>query len=339
MDAAPSTPSPTGTPAACRSRVRQMPAPSRALDEGQWATPVPESASARIAGSSRWMPCASHTSGPSQPRESTYSTGEQPNRSRQKASSSVVSARWVCSRTPLSRASAADCSSSSPVTENGEQGATPRRSIESGDGSWWRSTASDVASRIASISSTTWSGGSPPRLAPRSIAPRVGRKRSPTERAASISAAEQVAAVGGEHVVVVGRGRAAGARELHERPGRAGAQQLLVQARPHGVERGEPLEERVVDREAAGQPLVEVVVGVDQPRGGQAAGAVDVRRPGQVAGRRPGADRGDPVALDDHVAAGVLRAIGVHRRDRAALDHDRHRIRPAARCTASMIFS
>ncbi len=165
-----------------------MPAPSRALDDGQWATPVPEAASAAMAGSSRWTPWASHTSGPSQPSESTYSTGEQPNRSRQKASSSSVSARWVCSRTPLSRASFAACSSRSPVTENGEHGATPMRSIESGDGSWWRSIAAAVASRIASISSTTWSGGSPPRLWPRSMEPRVGRKRSPTVRAASISA-------------------------------------------------------------------------------------------------------------------------------------------------------
>ena len=41
LEAAPSTPSPTGTPPSRRSRVRQMPAPSRALDDGQCAMPVP----------------------------------------------------------------------------------------------------------------------------------------------------------------------------------------------------------------------------------------------------------------------------------------------------------
>ena len=36
-------------------------------------------------------------------------------------------------RTPLRRDSSAVCRSSSPVTENGEHGATPIRSIESND--------------------------------------------------------------------------------------------------------------------------------------------------------------------------------------------------------------
>ena len=134
--AAPSTPRPTGTPAARRSAVRAMPAPSRALDDGQCATPVPVSASFLMAGSSKWMPWASQTSSPSQSSASMYSTGVRPKRSRQNSSSSRVSARWVCSRTPLSRASAAACRSRSPVTENGEQGASPMRSIESGPGSW-----------------------------------------------------------------------------------------------------------------------------------------------------------------------------------------------------------
>ena len=90
-----------------RSRVRQMPAPSRALDDGQWATPVRVAANVAMSESSRWTPWASQTSGPSQPSDSTYSTGPQPNFSRQKSSSSTVSARCVCSRTPLSRASTA----------------------------------------------------------------------------------------------------------------------------------------------------------------------------------------------------------------------------------------
>ena len=55
----------------------------------------------------------------------------------------------------LARASAAQSRISSPVTENGEQGATAIRVIESGDGSCQRSIASCDAARIASWSSTT----------------------------------------------------------------------------------------------------------------------------------------------------------------------------------------
>ena len=62
------------------------------------------------------------------------------------------------------------------------------RSIESGPGSWWVSIAAAVAARMVSMSSTTWSGGSPPSRRPRSIEPRVGMNRRPTRRAASISA-------------------------------------------------------------------------------------------------------------------------------------------------------
>ena len=50
--------------------VRAMPAPSRALDVGQCATPVPVAASFSMAASSKWMPCASQTSSPSQPSDS-----------------------------------------------------------------------------------------------------------------------------------------------------------------------------------------------------------------------------------------------------------------------------
>ena len=86
----------------------------------------------------------------------------------------------------------------------------------------------------------------------------------------------------------------------------------------------------------------------------QASGAVDVPGIGQVTRRRARADGGDPVALDDDVADGVLRPPGVHRDDRAPVEHDRGHgaspaptgrsraapaIRPAASRTASRIFS
>ena len=81
--AAPSTPRPTGTPALRRSLSRHTPAPSRALEEGQCATPVPLEASAAMPASSKWIPCANQTSSASQPREARWSTGDIENRSRQ----------------------------------------------------------------------------------------------------------------------------------------------------------------------------------------------------------------------------------------------------------------
>ena len=276
FEAAPSTPSPTGTPAECRSRVRQIPAPSRALttDSGRCRSasrPRPDGAS------SKWIPWANQTSGPSQPRDATYSTGEQPNFSRQKSSSSTVSARWVCSRTPFrepgrrpastarrsprtaSRAQPRSAASS-PVTGR-DAGRSPRLSPRGSRRSPRRRGPAGVrpCSRRGP-SSPAWAGtAARPYEPPRSRRPADRRRRR-------------------EDVVVVHRGRAAGPGELDERSGRARAHRVLVEAAPDRVERREPLEQRVVDGEAAGQPLVEVMVGVDQSRRGQAAGAVDVRR-------------------------------------------------------------
>ena len=86
---------------------------------------------------------------------------------------------------------------------------------------------------------------------------------------------EQVAAVAGEQVVVVGGGRAAGLRERGQPGLGGGALDLLVDVRPHGVERLQPLEQRRLLGEAAGRPLVEVVVAVDEPGRGEHAAAVD----------------------------------------------------------------
>ena len=113
-----------------------MPAPSRALELGQCATPVPVSPKRRTSCSSRCTQCASQTSSPSQPSRSRYSTGRQPNSSMQKRSSSSVSAMCVCSRTPRARASSADSRISSCVTLNGEHGASAIRTIASGEVSW-----------------------------------------------------------------------------------------------------------------------------------------------------------------------------------------------------------
>ena len=151
-----------------------MPAPSRAFEVGQCATDVPVAANRLTAASSRCTQWASQTSGPSQPRSSAYSAGVRPSACRQYASSSRVSARCVCIRTPRARARSAVSRMSRGLTENGEHGAAATRTMAPGDGSWNRRTASSVAASAASVSSTISSGGRPPADRPRSIDPRHG---------------------------------------------------------------------------------------------------------------------------------------------------------------------
>ena len=118
LEAAPSTPMPTGTPARRIARTGAMPEASRMLEHGQCATPVPVRANSSIPAGSSLTQCAHHTSAPTQPRDCTYSAGVQPNFSRVYAMSWSFSARCVCSDTINSR-----------LTENGEHGATTMRSI------------------------------------------------------------------------------------------------------------------------------------------------------------------------------------------------------------------
>jgi hypothetical protein len=133
---------------------------------------------------------------------------------------------------------------------------------------------------------------------------------------------QQVAATGREHVVVVGARRAPSAREPPQRGGRRGPHDLLVDACPHRVQRREPLEQRGVDSEPAGGPLVEVLVGVDEAGGEHAAGAGEhaVSSPAYVIGSGTGSDRRDPVAVDDDVPGPVLGACGVDGADRDRVD-------------------
>ena len=62
----------------------------------------------------------------------------------------------------------------SGVTLNGEQGARPMRSIDSGSGSWNSAMTRSQSASIAASSSQTLSGGRPPWLWPRLMLPRVG---------------------------------------------------------------------------------------------------------------------------------------------------------------------
>ena len=78
LDAEPSTPSPTRTPASSMSRTGATPAPSLRFEDGQWATPVPVAANLAMSRPERWTQCAHQTSSASQPNRSRYSTGRHP---------------------------------------------------------------------------------------------------------------------------------------------------------------------------------------------------------------------------------------------------------------------
>src|SRR5581483_7848471 len=90
--------------------------------------------------------------------------------------------------------------------------------------------------------------------------------------------AEQVAAAARVEVVVVAAGGAPGERKPAEpRLGR-GVYGLFIDARPARVEVRDPVEEGRILGEAAEDPLVKVMMGVDKARGEQTAGAVDHAR-------------------------------------------------------------
>ncbi|GAA3039077.1 hypothetical protein GCM10020000_16730 [Streptomyces olivoverticillatus] len=99
--------------------------------------------------------------------------------------------------------------------------------------------------------------------------------------------AQEVAGAAGEDVVVVHGGGDAAAHHHRERSAGGRVDHGLVDTGPDGVEGDEPVEEAVVLGEAAGEPLVEVVVGVDQAGRGQVAAAVDAADvPGRLCGGR-----------------------------------------------------
>ena len=79
-----------------------------------------------------------------------YARGRMPVASMVKRSSSRVSHRWVCRRTPSERPNLADSTSRSLVTENGEHGASTTCRIEKGAGSWNFSTVPWESARMAS---------------------------------------------------------------------------------------------------------------------------------------------------------------------------------------------
>ena len=236
------------------------------------------------------------------------------------SSSSWVSARCVCRRTPRARASSAVSAISSPLTEKGDVGASAIRTIAPGSGSWKRSIAAALAARIASRSSTMLVGRQAA-LAAAEVHRAAARVEAQPDRPRGLDLdRQQVAGVAREDVVVVGRGRAARARQRGEPGAGGGVDDRVVDVRPDGVERDEPLEQRRLLRIAARRVLVEVVVAVDEPGRGELAAPVDPPRPLRHGRRRARADGRDPAVLADHVAVRELAPRVVHGRDRAALD-------------------
>ena len=191
-----------------RTRIRLL--------DGQWATPTPAAPSRRDLVGVRASRSGPATPGRcSQPVRSRYSVGRQPNVASENSSSSAFSAKWVCSRTSRRSASSAERTISASVTVNGEHGAErdprpSRRATGRGGGAppprWRRGCRRRRRPRRRAA------GRRPSRDS--DIEPRVGWKRTPRSRAASISAVEQVAGAVRVEVEVVGRRRAARQRQL-----------------------------------------------------------------------------------------------------------------------------
>src|SRR5580658_4875459 len=137
--------------------------------------------------------------------------------------------------------------------------------------------------------------------------------------------AQYITAAAREHVVMISGGRAARPGQPGERGGGRISHDLLVDSRPDRVQLGQPAEQRRVGSPAPGGPLVEVMVRVDQARGGQAAGGPYDQGPGQVEAGRGGAwtDRGELAAVDGYMPRRVLGPPGVHGDDVAPVDQDR----------------
>ena len=179
----------------------------------------------------------------------------------------------MCSRTPSERASTADSRSRSAVTENGEQGAMATRTIDENDGSWYRSTASAMPRRGVGglhreVGRKAALRGSEVHRPARRVQPHADARGRLDDRADDVAGALR------EDVVVVGDGRAPRARQHRHRAGArcpSGGRRSATRA---GRAR-QPVEQDGVLGISAGEPLVEVVVGVDEPRGDQASRAVE----------------------------------------------------------------
>src|SRR5450756_1821702 len=106
---------------------------------------------------------------------------------------------------------------------------------------------------------------------------------------------------------MIGRGGAAGQQQLRHRHGDAEIERLRRQPRPHRIERLQPRKQLAVERrrQRAGQRLVEMVVGVDQPGQHHMVAGLEERRR-RLGLAAPGYQLDDPAILDDNAALGAV---------------------------------
>ena len=266
-----------------------IPAPSRAFDVGQCATPVPvapkRATRARPGGRSGRATRrrrASRAPRGTRPAARRTARGRTPPPRPSRPCACAAARR-------AARANSAVSAISSRVTQNGEHGASAIRHIAPGDGSWKRVERLLVGreDRVAVLDDAV---RRQPALGHAEVHRAAARVEADAELPRGVDLGrQQIAGAAREHVVVVGRGRAARPQQRREPGARRGALDPRVHARPHRIQLDEPLEQRRLLRQPAGRVLVEVVMAVDEARASRASRRVDLRCP-----RRPGPGRGRP---------------------------------------------
>ena len=123
----------------------------------------------------------------------------------------------------------------------------------------------------------------------------------------------------GEHVMMIGGGGAAGQQQFRHRHGHAEVERFRRQPRPDRIERLQPWKQFAVERrrQRPRQGLVEMMMGIDQPRQHHMiAGLEERRRRCGLAALRHQFD--NPAVLDDDAALGAVGEDG-----QGILDPDR----------------
>src|SRR5262245_31475116 len=137
---------------------------------------------------------------------------------------------------------------------------------------------------------------------------------------------DQVAAAARVHVEVIGARRAATERELGQPDPRRHVRRFLVEQRPARVQRGEPLEQRAVDRRpvTSREVLVDVVVRVDEARRDKATVGID-HGAGVGLGITRRSDTRHQAVSDGNPSAGKFATIVVDRRNEQRVAHQQIR--------------
>ena len=307
----PSTPSPTGTPAARRSTTGAIPEARIRLLDGQWATPTPAAPSrAHLVGiGHHTMRHPGAVAGPSSALEILHraatehrhaelvvldvlgevgvephveSLGEFGGAHHQRFRHAERRAR--CQRDPRHRTPRTIVMTLHGLLAGGEDRVV---------------VAHDVVGRQPAV------------LLRQRHRP-AGGVETDTEVAGRLDlGGQQVAGAVGMQVQMVGRGRATRQRQLGQTHPRRDVHRLGVDRRPQRIQRREPPEQRVVGhrRVRPCEVLEDVVVCVDEPRRDEAIGGVDRRR---CVGCRSGTDRLDQAVGDRRPSRPPAR--GVRRR-------------------------